>query len=233
MTIQIHNFTAILLVFFSVVIAVEANSSAVEIVNKQCTSCHSLSSQAPQTIQGLRNRKGQELASAGVKYKQAWLVKWLQKPGTIRPSGMLYSNHIKPGKKLDEIDKASLVKHPILSKEEAEQVAELLMTKTEKLSLVTKGEYKEGSISMTMGEMIFDKFKGCLACHQIEPGYGGLSGPEMYTAANRFQEDYLISFMRNPQVWEPKSIMPNKHLKDRDLQKMVHYLRGLSKENFK
>ena len=86
---------------------------------------------------------------------------------------------------------------------------------------------------MTMGDMMFDKFKGCLAGHQIEPGYGGISGSEMYTAANRLQEDYLISFMRNPQAWEPKSIMQNKNLKEIDLQKLVHYLRALAKENVK
>lgn len=50
---------------------------------------------------------------------------------------------------------------------------------------------------------------------------------------NRLQEDYLISFMRNPQAWEPKIIMPNKHLKETDLQKLVHYLRALAKENDK
>ncbi len=134
---------------------------------------------------------------------------------------------------MDEIDTASLVKHPQLSSEQSAQVVELLMTQKQNQSLVKTGEYKPGTIPMMMGEMMFDKFKGCLACHQIEPGFGGLSGSEMYTAANRLQEDYLISFMRNPQAWEPKSMMPNKNLKDSDLQKLVHDLRALSKEKFK
>lgn len=146
---------------------------------------------------------------------------------------MFYGKHIKPGKKSDEIDTASLVRHPRLSSENATRVAEELMSLKHHQKLVKAGDYQPGSISITLGEMIFDKFKGCLACHQIEPGYGGLSGPEVYTAANRLQEDYLISFMRNPQAWEPKIFMPNKNLTEKDLQKLVHYLRALSQENFK
>jgi len=145
---------------------------------------------------------------------------------------MFYGNHIKPGKKNDEIDTTSLVKHPHLSSEDATSVAAELNTPKHNQALVKAGDYQPGSISITLGEMIFDKFKGCLACHQIEPGYGGVSGPEVYTAANRLQEDYLISFMRNPQAWEPKTFMPNKNLKEKDLQKLVHYLRALSQEDF-
>ncbi len=209
-----------------------AENSGGDILDSQCTSCHAISQKTPETLKELRERKGPDLSSAGIQYKKEWLKDWLQKPVRIRPAGMFYGNHIKTGKKLDEIDTGSLVKHPQLSKEEATRVTEVLMTLKQNQDMVITGEYKPGSISMTMGEMTFDKFKGCLACHQIEPGYGGLSGPEVFTAANRLQEDYLISFMRNPQAWEPKSIMPNKNLKEKDLQKLVHYLRALSQENF-
>ncbi len=210
-----------------------ANSAGKDIFDSQCRSCHQLPEKAPDTLKKLWELKGPNLSSAGIKYKPEWIKKWLQNPTRIRPAGMFYGNHIKTGEKSDEIDTASLVKHPQLSSEQSVQVVELLMTQKQNQDLVKTGEYKSGSIPMMMGEMMFDKFKGCLACHQIEPGFGGLSGSEMYTAANRLQEDYLISFMRNPQAWEPKSMMPNKNLKDSDLQKLVHYLRALSKEKFK
>jgi cytochrome c1 len=57
-----------------------------------------------------------------------------------------------------------------------------------------------------------------------------LSGPEVYTAGKRLQEDYLISYMRNPQAWDPKIFMPNRHLTDTDLQKFVNYFHVLSEE---
>jgi len=34
--------------------------------------------------------------------------------------------------------------------------------------------------------------------------------------------------MRNPQAWDPRTFMTNKKLKEQDLQKLVHYFRGLS-----
>ncbi|NOR68910.1 MAG: c-type cytochrome [Methylomarinum sp.] len=210
--------------------SVKAESTSKDILDKQCISCHAITQQTPQTLKELWERKGPDLSSAGIKYKAEWLKVWLQNPSRIRPAGMFYGNHIKLGKKLDEVDQASLVRHPQLSSEEASQISEELMTFKQNQALVTAGDYKPGTISMTLGDMMFDKFKGCLACHQIEPGYGGISGSEMYTAGNRLQEDYLISFMRNPQAWDPKTIMPNKHLKEIDLQKLVHYLRALAKE---
>ncbi len=210
-----------------------AGSTGKDIFDSQCQSCHQLPEKAPDTLKKLWELKGPNLSSAGIKYKPEWIKKWLQNPTRIRPAGMFYGNHIKTGEKRDVIDTASLIKHPRLSSEQSAQVVELLMTQKQNQKLVNAGEYKPGTIPMMMGEMMFDKFKGCLACHQIEPSFGGVSGSEMYTAANRLQEDYLISFMRNPQAWEPKSIMPNKNLKDSDLQKLVHYLRALSKEKFK
>jgi len=203
------------------------------ILEQQCVSCHTLSPVTPQTVEQIWKSKGPDLSSAGVKYKPEWLKSWLQKPVRIRPAGNFYGNHIKTGEKSDVIDEASLVKHPQLSSEDADLVVGVLTTLKHNQELVKQGDYQPGTISMTLGEMIFDKFKGCLACHQIEPGYGGLSGPEVYTAAKRLQEDYLISFLRNPQAWEPKGVMPNKNLKEVDLQKLVHYLRTLSKEDFK
>lgn len=228
-----HGLWIVLMVSTGWVSSVEAANSGKDILDTQCLSCHAISQNTPQTLKALWERKGPDLSSAGIKYKSEWLTTWLQKPTRIRPAGMFYGNHIKLGKKLDEVDQASLVTHPPLSSEDATKVTEVLMRLKQNQALVTAGDYKPGRISMTMGDMMFDKFKGCLACHQIEPGYGGISGSEMYTAGNRLQEDYLISFMRNPQAWEPKIIMPNKHLKETDLQKLVHYLRALAKENDK
>ncbi len=230
-----HSFAqwSVLLITISWGTSVNAEGTAKEILDEQCISCHAITRQTPQTLKELWERKGPDLSSAGIKYKAEWLKVWLQNPSRIRPAGMFYGNHIKPGTKLDEVDQASLVKHPQLSSEQASLVTEQLMTLKQNQALVTAGDYKPGKISITLGDMMFDKFKGCLACHQIEPGYGGISGAEMYTAGNRLQEDYLISFMRNPQAWNPKTIMPNKHLKEVDLQKLVHYLRALAKETTK
>jgi mono/diheme cytochrome c family protein len=220
---------AMVLVMTSV--AAKADSAEGETILKaQCSGCHNLTGPAPTTLKELWARKGPDLFYAGNKYKADWMKAWLQKPTRIRPAGEFYANHVKDGPKGDEIDTSTLTTHPSLSAKEAEEVTEALMTRKALSNLIKPGEYQSGTISRSMGEMMFDKFRGCMACHEIEPGYGGLSGPEVYTAAKRLQDDYLISYMRNPQAWDPKIFMPNRHLSESDLQKFVRYFHVLSEE---
>ena len=200
-------------------------------LQKDCASCHNLTGPAPQTLQALWNRKGPDLFYAGNKYRQEWLVSWLQNPVRIRPAGMFYGNHIKPGAKSDEIDVTTLKDHVILSKGDASAVAAELMKLKPHDDLIAKERIEPGSISTQMGEMNFDKFQGCMACHLIEPKYGGLSGPEVYTAGTRLQPEFIASYIRSPQAWDPKIWMPNKHVSDSSIQKLVQYLEALGKES--
>ncbi len=209
-----------------------AGGDGQRLLQERCSGCHNLTGPAPQTLAELWARKGPDLFYAGNKYRPEWVEQWLQAPRRIRPAGMYYGNHIKPGPDGDIIDERSLPEHPRLGAEDARAVTRALMQLKWGSHLITPGAYKPGRISLSMGELMFDKFRGCLACHEIEPGYGGRSGPEVYTVARRLQADYLISYMRNPQAWDPRIFMPNKHLKERDLQKFVHYFRALSEEDF-
>lgn len=208
-------------------------ASGEEILRQRCVECHALEDVAPHSLKALWEQKGPNLSYAGNKYKQSWLEQWLTSPTRIRPAGMFYGNHIKPGKERDQVDASTLVKHVALSKDEAKAVAAALMTYKAKSALIEAGVYKPGTISLSMGDMLFIKFRGCLSCHRIEENYGGLSGPEVYTAAKRLQEDYIISFLKDPQAWAPLTYMPQYHLKEKDLQKFVHYFRALSKEGKK
>lgn len=207
-----------------------ASGNGIDLLKSDCSGCHDLTGPAPSTLQELWERKGPDLFYAGNKYRREWLESWLQEPTRIRPAGVFYARHVVTSDEGDQVDESGLIDHPALSAEDAEAVAEALMTLRAGDELIKPGEYKEGSIGLSMGEMMFDKFRGCLACHQIEPGYGGLSGPEVYTAARRLQPDWMISYMRNPQAWDPRSFMPNRHLTDSDLQKLVHYMRALAEE---
>ena len=224
----------LLLLSIAICISFTAWSNDVKtMLEQQCTQCHNFTGPAPATLEALQNRKGPDLFYAGNKYKRDWLASWLQSPSIIRPAGMYYGKHLTLTPKGDQIDTASLTSHPKLDAASAKQIADTLMTFKAKSKLIKPGEYKTGSIPKSLGEMMFDKFRGCLACHQIEPGYGGLSGPEVYSVAKRLQEDYLVSYMRNPQAWDKRIFMPNSSLSDADLQKFVHYFRTLAAEDFK
>lgn len=201
------------------------------IIQDQCVSCHNLDGPAAQTVSELRSRKGPDLFYAGNKYRADWMVAWLQKPERIRPAGMFYLDHIKPGTKWDQIDKASLKPHVTLNKNEAQTVTKTLMKLKAKSSLLMTEEYISGP--SPMGEMSFDKFYGCMACHEIEPGYGGQSGPEVYTAGRRLTPEFMMSFITDPQAWNPKGLMPNKHVPAANIPKLVNFMLDLAKEDWK
>jgi mono/diheme cytochrome c family protein len=201
------------------------------ILASRCANCHDLKGPAPSTLKGLWARKGPDLFYAGNKYRQEWLAAWLRKPQRIRPAGEFYEDHIKVGAKSDEIDPATLADHPALDGDEAAAVAAALMRLAPNAALIEAEKIEPGTLSKSMGEMVFDKFLGCLACHQVEAGYGGLSGPELYTASRRLQPQFIASYVRNPQAWDPKIWMPNKHVTDANIVKLVRYLEGLGKES--
>lgn len=200
-------------------------------LQKDCASCHNISGPVAQTLKEAFAKKGPDLSYAGNKYRQEWIVSWLQNPVRIRPAGMYYGDHIKHGAKSDEIDLSTLTTHMAISKADATAIAAELMKLKPHDDLIAKEKIEPGTITKSAGEMNFDKFWGCMACHLIEPEYGGLSGPELYTAGNRLQPEFMASFIRNPQAWEPKTWMPNKEVSDGSILKMVRYFEVLSKES--
>jgi len=216
----------------STTLVAHASEKGAEILQQQCVSCHSLKAPVAGTLAALWQRKGPDLFYAGDKYNQVWIEAWLQQPKRIRPAGMFYIDHIKPGPKRDMVDKSTLTDHLKLSAADAKAVAAVLVTMKANSALI-KAEKHDASIAPgPLGEMLFDKIYGCMACHQIEPGYGGVSGPEMYTAGKRLTPEFMLSYIRSPQAWDPKIWMPNKHVPDANAQKLVNYLIDLSKENF-
>jgi len=87
-------------------------------------------------------------------------------------------------------------------------------------------------VTLDKGEVLIDKVYGCLSCHYVEPGYGGYTGSELYTAGKRLQPEFMLSYIKRPKNWDPKIWMPNGHVKPDDLNRIVNYLILLSKEDF-
>lgn len=201
------------------------------LLSERCATCHDLSGPAAATLSDLRARKGPDLFYAGNKYRADWLVSWLQAPSRIRPAGAFYLDHIKPGTKHDEIDGATLEPHLALNADDAAAAAEALMGLKANSALLAAEPFVPGP--SPMGEMSFDKFYGCIACHEIEPGYGGQSGPEVYTAGRRLSAEFMVSLIRNPQAWNPRGLMPNKHVPEPNVPKLVNFLLELAKEDWK
>ncbi|MDQ6967624.1 MAG: c-type cytochrome [Mariprofundaceae bacterium] len=217
--------------------SVNASAGAVEgfkFMEKQaCAACHNITGEVSAKTVGLW-RKGPALYYAGDKYNQNWIESWLQKPTRIRPSGEFYLDHTQTGVKWNTLRHDSLKPHVKLAALDARNVALALTELRAKDALVNVEHYNaDMTVPSGLGDMMFDKVNGCLACHSIEPNYGGLSGPELYTAAARLKPEYMLSYIRNPQAWNHKSWMPRRELSEEDMQKTVNYIISLASDKTK
>lgn len=196
-----------------------------------CGGCHQLQGPADDRLEALRHRKGPPLFYAGNKFRQDWLEGWLQNPIRIRPAGDFPPAHAKLTPGGDTLDMTSLTEHPTLDAGVAKEVIGYLMTLRPYDALIAKEDYAPGNVSERMGAMDFVKFKGCGACHKDTPKYGGVSGPELYTAWQRLQPAFITSYIRDPAAWELRSLMPNKHLDSGAIHKLADYLRTVGEKS--
>lgn len=192
-----------------------------------CASCHQLSPGEPAS-----GYSAPPLFYAGNKYRRQWLQDWLQSPYRIRPAGGFYADHVITVEGVDSIAGASLKKHVAVDSATAAELSDWLMSLTPMDDLLAaSSDYNPGSVSPRMGAMDFVKFKGCGGCHRDTPEYGGLSGPELYTAWQRMQPQFIVSFIKNPRAWNENSAMPNRALNDGQIHKLADYLKTLAEED--
>lgn len=196
-----------------------------------CASCHALSRPTTADLDRLLTRKGPDLYYAGLKFKRDWLVRWLQNPTVLRPGGIMYSQNVQAGAPgtPDTIDTTRIPAHPKLSASEANAAADALMSLGGFSDLVQKGAFKQEPSNAMMAALLFNKLRGCASCHSAKEGSGGLSGPELYTAGDRLQPDYIVEYIRDPQKFDPHIWMPRLELNDRDVQNLASFLTTLKK----
>lgn len=211
----------------SLPVAAFADASLVE---SRCAECHALTRPDYDAlgISERAGRKGPPLFYAGNKYREEWLVQWLQRPERIWPGGVFAPAHAISTPEGDVIDEASLPEHPALSAADAESAAKYLMTLRPFDELIAAQGYEPGTIAMRIGQMNFSKFKGCDSCHRDAPDYGGVSGPELYTAWERLQPGYIAAYIADPIAFDPHSIMPKAGLPPEEVKKLADYLKAVS-----
>lgn len=164
--------------------------------SKNCGSCHQIQGPAAEkTFDDQLKKKGPELWYSGSKFKKEWLEEWLEKPAAIR---LL---------KYNSVTDKNTDKHPALSKKEADEVAEYLMTLTAKE--VAKGTAEEKVTPQ--GKNLFIKRYSCVGCHSIKSGaqkVGGVSGPDLSEAGKRLTADWVYAYLKEPKVFKPVKRMP-------------------------
>lgn len=173
---------------------------------KGCGGCHLTAGPSKvKSIADWRKRKGPDLWFAGSKFKAAWLPGWLKKPTPIRGTEW---GTLKRGK----------TQHVGLSAGEAAAVAGYLMTLTDSgmKTGVIKKRKKMKRRKRLKAKKLFEKAQACYACHRtpVKRGkkvrriVGGFTGPTLVAASKRLKADWIYSFLRKPQTYEPFGRMP-------------------------
>lgn len=207
-------------VFFSTGSSFAADGKAI-VDSKKCGSCHKMQGPAVKTIAEVLKRQAPDLFYAGSKFKEEWLVGFLQKPAIIRPGGTVYVNHIKTGEKKDEIVDVKPCASK-LSKDEAEAVAKYLMTLKE--PSMKAGVIVDESFSKAKAKILFTQKEGCHGCHRIKADEGGVSCPTLYNAGARLNPDWIYDFIKNPMKYDPKIWMPKRDLSDEDFMLLSKFI---------
>lgn len=166
--------------------------------DKNCGGCHQASGRATvKTLEDNLKQQGPELWYSGNKFKKAWLVEWLEAPVPLRPM------------KFNSVTEKNTDKHPALSKAEAKEVADYLMTLKAK-------EVKAGIVeekATAQGKIMFVKKYGCVGCHVLPDKagarkFGGLSGPDLSQAGKRLKGDWVYAYLKYPAAFQPIRRMP-------------------------
>jgi mono/diheme cytochrome c family protein len=208
-------------------------ADAAETVRESCGSCHALEQPSYDSL-GVAERAERiapPLFYAGDKFREEWLASWLEAPTRLRPAGVFSPAHTVVTPEGDVVDAATLVEHPALPPDEAAIVAAYLMTLKPFAALLAEQTYEPGTVALRMGQMNFSKFKGCDSCHWDEPDFGGVSGPELYTAWERLQPSFIVAFIKDATRFDPHTMMPESGLNDGEAHKLADYLKALAEAN--
>lgn len=214
--------------FSQFITAANALESGEKLYEQACAGCHAISDNSKTTLAQRLKEKAPTLFYAGNKFNAPWLETWLAAPKQLRPGGHFFLDNIEVTDDGDVIDESKLVPHMSVEPAQAKLLTQYLMAQTPKTDLIALEKVTLGKTNRTMGEKDFHKFKGCGSCHQDEEGYGGVSGPELYSSIERLQPAFIASYIRNPEKWDPKTLMPNRRLNDNSIKKLLNYLNVIS-----
>ncbi|MCB1742048.1 MAG: cytochrome C [Gammaproteobacteria bacterium] len=201
--------------------------------SRECSRCHRLTVPAAEdrTVAALSQRKAPDLFYAGSKFRPEWLRQWLLAPERIRPAGVTPYLHAQTVDGRDRLQDTDLEPHPAVAEADVDEIVEALQALDWGTERLPRSMPAAPPVPRMLAQMNFVKFKGCASCHRISPDFGGLSGPQLYTAADRLRPEFLTSYIADPQAWDPVAPMPGYGLPPVEVAKLVRYLDLISKEH--
>jgi mono/diheme cytochrome c family protein len=170
---------------------------------------------------GCHHRAGQggtiapNLAYAGSKMRGEWLLSFLKQPHKIRP-----------------LVQATMPTFP-LTAQEAVNLRDYIMTAFLDERIPKVGQVAQVSTPdlAAQGEKLYWEKYPCFTCHQIQGKVGGAAvGPDLTDAWRRLNPDWLVQWIKNPQAFDPATLMPNLGVPDAEAIAIVAYLESVSRQ---
>jgi mono/diheme cytochrome c family protein len=172
-----------------------------------CLGCHHIAGQGG-TI-------APNLAYAGSKMRREWLLSFLKQPHKIRP-----------------LVQARMPTFP-LTPQEAVDLRDYIMTVFLDERVPKVGQVAQVSTPdlAAQGEKLYWEKYPCFTCHQIQGKAGGAAvGPDLTDAWRRLNPDWMVPWIKNPQAFEPATLMPNLGVSDAEAIAIVAYLERASRQ---
>jgi cbb3-type cytochrome oxidase cytochrome c subunit len=172
----------------------------------RCTTCH--------TMRG----KGEEGAAPDIRYegsrvKREWLAAFLRNPTdqVIRPLMPLY------GLRMPKFN---------LSEREVNVLTDYMQTAMldPRVERGIVDESRMGPMASLPASVSREKWNECLGCHQLRGEGNGEIGPKLDPAPVRLKGDWTYTFIVDPKMIDPSTIMRDMDLTDREARDIVNYL---------
>jgi mono/diheme cytochrome c family protein len=188
-----------------------------------CQGCHKLSDLDTPSL-------GPDLSSVGYKVSRAWIYKWLKEPRTVLDKdGNTSVNGYESG------DESRMPQYRLNDTELRALSAYLSVQKakpieTYKINVGVVAAWSKNPELVSQGEERFRQLM-CTTCHPVAVTragetklIGGNIAPELTKVGSKVNEEWLVSWLHNPQAYSAHPEMPRYGWTDEELYKVSQYV---------
>jgi nitric oxide reductase subunit C len=188
-----------------------------------CQGCHKLNNLETLSL-------GPDLSSVGYKVSRAWIYKWLKEPRTILDKdGNTTVNGYESGEE-SRMPQYRLSEQELLSLSAFLSVQKARPTESYKINPNVVAAWSKKPDLISQGEERFRQLM-CTTCHPVAVAragetklIGGNIAPEITKVGSKVNEDWLVSWLHNPQAYFAHAEMPRYGWTDEELYKVSQYV---------
>jgi mono/diheme cytochrome c family protein len=170
----------------------------------KCYTCHKFN--------GYGGDLAPDLSYEGSRAQRPWLIEFLKKPQTLRPTLVLRM----PQFNMTDKEAATL----------ADYIGMVLQSPAVNLAAVDEKQFTPAMAAV--GKQLYEIKYQCQACHTIG-STGGYVGPNLENVGNWVTPAWIEAWLRNPQALVPGTIEPRRSFTEEEVKNLAAYLMTLRK----